>query len=75
MRYFLAHNSINVFHHGEINQDQVVSTGQPNLEFFDTKEELKTRMMSFGVVCEDDNSQNLPFLESGDSDLEMPDPS
>ena len=67
MRYFLAHNSIDIFHHGEISQDQVVSTGQPNLEFFDTLEELKTRLMSFGVVCGDDNNPNdLDILLEGD---------
>jgi hypothetical protein len=67
MGYFLAHNSIDIFHYGEISQDQVVSTGQPNLEFFDTLEELKTRLMSFGVVCGDDNNPNdLDILLEGD---------
>lgn len=49
MSYFLAHNAIDVFHYGELLEGQVITTGQPNLEYFDTLDELKERLLSFGV--------------------------
>jgi hypothetical protein len=58
MTYFLAHNSIDIFHYCELNDGQVVSTGQPNLEYFNSLDELKDRLSSFGVVCNENNSPN-----------------
>jgi hypothetical protein len=58
MTYFLAHNSVDIFHYGELNDSQVVSTGQPNLEYFNTLDELKDRLSSFGVVCNENNYPN-----------------
>jgi hypothetical protein len=55
MRYFLAHNSVDIFHYGELNDSQVVSTGQPNLEYFNSLDELKDRLSFFGVVCNENN--------------------
>lgn len=70
MRYFLAHNSIDVFHHGELNEDQVVTTGQPNLEFFDNLNELKQRLAEFGIVCDENARPILP-----EDEIELSDPS
>ncbi len=67
MRYFLAHNSVNIFHYGELHDGQVVSTGQPNLEYFENINDLKVRLNSFGVVCDENNSPNdLGDLLEGD---------
>lgn len=49
MKYFLAHNSTDIFHYGEITQDQVVNTGQPNLEFFSDLDSLTERLLFFNV--------------------------
>jgi len=49
MIYFLAHNAIDVFHYGELLEGQVIETGQPNLEYFDTLQELKDQLLTFGV--------------------------
>ena len=68
MRYFLAHNSIDVFHHGELNEDQVAATGQPNLEFFDNLNELKQRLAEFGIICDENATPNLPEDEIESSD-------
>jgi hypothetical protein len=38
-------------------------------------EELKTRLMLFGIVCEDDNNLKLPLSKSGDGELGMSYPS
>ena len=64
MKYFLAHNSVDIFHYSEINENQVITTTQPFLKYFDTLEELKNELSSFGVVYEEnniyiDNSNNL----------------
>ena len=49
MNYFLAHNATDVFHYGELLEGQEITTGQPNLEYFDTLDELKERLLTFGV--------------------------
>ncbi len=58
MGYFLAHNSVDVFHHGELHEGQVVSTGQPNLEYFENLEDLKVRLSFFGVTFYENNYPN-----------------
>jgi hypothetical protein len=50
MTYFLAHNAIDVFHYGELLEGQEITTGQPNLEYFDNLDELKQRLLTLGVV-------------------------
>lgn len=71
MRYFLAHNSIDVFHHGELNEGQVVATGQPNLEYFDNLNALKQRLAEFGIICEENATPNLPDFNLSDGDIEL----
>ena len=53
MTYFLAHNATDVFHYGELLEGQEITTGQPNLEYFDTLDELKQRLLTFGVEYSD----------------------
>ena len=50
MRYFLAHNETDVFHYGELLEGQVVETGQPHLEYFNSLNELKQRLSFFNIV-------------------------
>ena len=75
MRYFLAHNSIDVFHHGELNEDQVISTGQPNLEYFDNLTALEERLAEFGVICNEKETPILPQINNCEDEMEIPDPS
>lgn len=74
MRYFLAHNSIDVFHYGELNEGQVISTGQPNLEYFDNLNILKERLAEFGVMCDENMKPNLPDLGDCGGDVSMLEP-
>ena len=48
--YYLATNKVDIFHYGEIQENQEISTGQPFLEYFETKEELRDRMNELGQV-------------------------
>jgi hypothetical protein len=69
MKYFLAHNEIDVFHYGELSEEQVVTTGQPNLEHYNDLDSLIQRLNSFGVQYIEDNGHiidNLDLLEMGD---------
>ena len=52
MKYFLAHNEIDVFHYGQISEEQSVTTGQPILKFFDTSEELNLELSIYGREIE-----------------------
>jgi len=47
MRYFLAHNGLNIFHVGKLDKDMEVVTGQPYLEYFNTLEELIARLKEY----------------------------
>ena len=48
MRYFLAHNGIDIFCCGQLEAGSEVVTGQPHLEFFDELEELTDRLAEYG---------------------------
>lgn len=63
MKYFLAHNEIDVFHYGELKDEQFVETGQPHLEFFEKLSELENRLSSFGVTYQnnDNNYNDVPL--------------
>lgn len=41
--YFVAHNGEDIVHYGSIEPGSELSTGQPNLEEFDTAREMVTR--------------------------------
>ena len=47
--YWIAHNSNDVIHFGEVEVGQVVTTGQPILEDFTDREAWKTRLLELGV--------------------------
>ena len=64
MKYFLAHNEIDVFHYGELKDEQFVETGQPILLFFETEQELIDKLQEYNV--EYNTAQELQF------DLESP---
>jgi hypothetical protein len=46
--FYLAHNGSTVFHYGEIANGTPIATGQPTLEWLDTKEELQARVEELG---------------------------
>lgn len=60
MSYFLAHNETDVFHYGELLVGQVVETGQPHLEYFNTLQELKNRLTFYNVEYTQNTDVDLP---------------
>lgn len=46
--FYLAHNGTDVFHYGKIANGVPIATGQPNLEWLDTKELLQARVEELG---------------------------
>lgn len=44
--WWIAHNNLDVVHHGSVVEGQSVLTGQPFLETFDNKVEWEKRLMS-----------------------------
>ncbi len=48
MRYFLAHNELDVFHYGKLEDSQIVESGQPYLEYFTSEGFLKDRLRELG---------------------------
>lgn len=66
MRYFLAHNETDVFHYGELLEGQVIDTGQPHLEYFDSLNELKDRLTFFNVGYTQNINVNLPGTPEDD---------
>ena len=57
--YFIAHDGVSTFHYGKIWKEQVLSTGQPNLEQFTTEQECRDRLATFGITPEDDFFSDL----------------
>ena len=51
--YYIAHNNSNVFWYDYCPLESTVETGQPYLEMFATKEELKVRVEELGQVWKD----------------------
>ena len=63
MKYFLAHNETDVFHYGEITEEQQIATGQPILLFFETEQELIDKLQEYNVEYNSNTSIELE-LES-----------
>jgi hypothetical protein len=61
MRYFLAHNELDVFHYGELTEEQAIETGQPNLEYFASKGFLIDRLRELGQEYAQDTSEYNNF--------------
>ena len=40
IKWYLATNEIDIFHYGSMEEEWEITTGQPNLFFYNTKEEL-----------------------------------
>lgn len=55
MKYYLAHNGSDVCHCIELEEGQVIETGQPYLEQFDTQEECYARMEELGFEIPEDD--------------------
>jgi hypothetical protein len=65
MRYYLAHNEIDVFHYGKIDGNQEIETGLEFLEFYNTIEELNGRLIVFSLsFTNTENVDNL-IIEDG----------
>ena len=47
-KFYLAHNEVNVFHYGSLQEEQIVTTGQPFLEYFETEQGLIDRLLELG---------------------------
>ena len=60
--YYLATNEVDIFHYGQIEDGMEVTTGQPNLFFYNTKEELI-------IVL---NNYNQEYQESQLFNFELP---
>lgn len=74
MKYFLAHNGIDIFHYGEIIQEQQVNTAQPNLEFFDDLDSLIERLSFFNIehestLIDDEPIKPVDFIEDDILDI------
>lgn len=46
--YYLATNEVDIFHYGEMVDGMEVSTGQPKLFFYNTKQELADKLAMYG---------------------------
>jgi hypothetical protein len=47
MKWYLATNEIDVFHYGSMEEEWQITTGQPMLFFYNTKEELIIALESY----------------------------
>ena len=47
-KFYLAHNGIDVFHYSNLQENQIVTTGQPFLEYFETEQQLIDRLLELG---------------------------
>jgi hypothetical protein len=46
--WYLATNENDVFHYGELFEGGIVTTGQPKLVYFETKEDLILELANYG---------------------------
>jgi hypothetical protein len=60
MRYFFTHNELDVFLYGELKDNQIIESGQPFLEFFDSEIELNERLIFFGQYFSKNNIELTP---------------
>lgn len=65
MRYYLATNEIDVFHFGEIEDESVLTTGQPKVFYFNTESELKDKVNT--LAKDSTYYDNMKPQESNDS--------
>jgi hypothetical protein len=66
--WYLATNENDVFHYGELSEQSIVTTGQPKLVYFETKEDLVLELAGYNQEFIDPTA-----LESNEPPLpEMP---
>lgn len=53
MKWYLATNEVDVFHYGSMEEDWEITTGQPNLFFYNTKDELVAALNGYGQQYQD----------------------
>jgi len=65
IKYYLATDKEKVFHYGSYDEEeQVLKTGQPYLELFDSEEELYKILDQYGVdYSEQEKEQEDPLLQ------------
>lgn len=68
MKWYLATNEVDVFHYGSMEEEWQITTGQPNLFFYNTKEELIVALELYGQqyqesVIVEDISLPTPIIE------------
>lgn len=56
--WYLATNEIDVFHYGEMFEGAVIETGQPVLEYFNTKAKLVSKLKKYGQEFIDQSSKD-----------------
>jgi hypothetical protein len=44
MKYYLATNETNIFHFGKMEEESVLTTGQPKVFYFNTEQELINKL-------------------------------
>jgi hypothetical protein len=68
MKYYIVHNTIEVFSCGEILDEQVITTGYPNVEYFVDKLFYIQRLLDFGITYEEPTpSVPIEDLSEGDT--------
>ncbi len=63
MKYYLATNEIDVFHFGEMEEEWVLTTGQPKTFYFDTEQKLINKLTQLtGDPQYYQNNLSIPLL-------------
>ena len=57
--WYLATNETDVFHYGELFEGASVTTGQPKLDYFETKEDLVLALANYDQEFIDTNLDQL----------------
>jgi len=73
MKWYLATNEVDVFHYGSMEEEWQITTGQPNLFFYDTKEELITALDVYGHQHQEPIIVENTALEDTPPDPPFPD--
>ena len=66
MKWYLATNEIDIFHYGSMEEEWQITTGQPMLFFYNTKEELIIVLESYGQQYQEptiieDTTEDVPI--------------
>lgn len=57
--WYLATNEVDVFHYGELIEGATVTTGQPKLDYFETKENLIAALESYGQKYSEPETEEM----------------